>query len=101
MKVSILQEAPNDLIQGYLFYEAQEPGVGEYFLDSLHADIDELPFYYGFHPLHLGFYRKLAKTFPYSIYYRLGKGEIFIDAIIDQRRNPDRVWSVLESRGKH
>jgi plasmid stabilization system protein ParE len=41
-RVEILDEAEQDLIDGARFYEAQGPGLGEYFLDSLFSDIDSL-----------------------------------------------------------
>lgn len=47
MKVLILPEAVADLTDGYLFYEACEEGVGEYFLDSLSADIRSLRIFKG------------------------------------------------------
>ena len=31
-----------DLIDGFWFYEHQEPGIGEYFQTSINADIDSL-----------------------------------------------------------
>ena len=42
MKIVILDFAERDLNQGWSFYEEQEPGVGNYFLDSLSADIESL-----------------------------------------------------------
>lgn len=35
MKVQILDEAERDLLEGSWFYEAQEEGLGAYFLDTL------------------------------------------------------------------
>jgi len=40
VRVEILDEAQEDLIGGFHFYESQEPGLGTYFLDSLFSDID-------------------------------------------------------------
>jgi hypothetical protein len=34
MKIHILDQAEDDLVDGYNFYENQEQGVGSYFLDS-------------------------------------------------------------------
>jgi hypothetical protein len=34
MRVEILDEAEQDLVDGAHFYEAQEAGLGQYFLDS-------------------------------------------------------------------
>ncbi len=50
MKIKILEEAGQDLIDGFTFYEAQESGLGDYFLDSLFSDIDSLQLFAGIHP---------------------------------------------------
>jgi hypothetical protein len=42
VKIQILDEAQEDLIQGFRFYEGREPGLGTYFLDCLFSDIDSL-----------------------------------------------------------
>lgn len=44
MQVRIARSAETDLLEGYAFYEEQQAGIGEYFLDSLFADIDALAF---------------------------------------------------------
>jgi hypothetical protein len=40
--IQILTHAKEDLFDGYLFYERQQAGIGDYFLDSLSADIESL-----------------------------------------------------------
>ena len=52
MKIRILNEAEQDLIDEGLFYEVQEPGLGDHFLVSLCADIDSLQLFGGIQPLH-------------------------------------------------
>ncbi len=47
MKIQILDQAEDDLVDGYNFYETQEQGVGTYFLDSLYSDIESLILYVG------------------------------------------------------
>jgi len=42
MKIRILKSAQEDLREGYWFYECQEAGLGDYFLDSLNSDIESL-----------------------------------------------------------
>ena len=42
MRIEILDDAKEDLIDGFHFYEEQSPGLGSYFLDSLFSDIDSL-----------------------------------------------------------
>jgi plasmid stabilization system protein ParE len=88
MKIEILDLAEKDLIDGFIFYELQSKGLGDYFLDSLFSDIESLYLYAGIHTLHFGYYRLLAKRFPFAIYYRLHEDIIHVYAILDCRRNP-------------
>ena len=56
MKVEILYEVQQDLIDCFRFYERQSEGLGDYFLDSLFSDIDSLQLYAGIHALHFGYH---------------------------------------------
>src|SRR6056297_3269555 len=91
MKILILDDAQDDLIEGYRFYERQSAGLGVYFLDSLNADIDSLNFYAGIHPKYRGYHRQLSKRFPYAIYYRMQKNIVHIHAVLDCRRDPEWI----------
>jgi len=51
MRVTIARSAEIDLLEGFVFYEEQHADVGEYFLNSLSADIDALSLYAGSHGL--------------------------------------------------
>jgi len=51
MKVRILESAREDLREGYRFYEQQQEGIGDYFLDMLSAEIDSLALYGGIHAM--------------------------------------------------
>ncbi|TMB71154.1 MAG: type II toxin-antitoxin system RelE/ParE family toxin, partial [Deltaproteobacteria bacterium] len=51
MKIEILDEAQEDLVDGFRFYEAREAGLGSYFLDCLFSDIDSLLLYAGIHQI--------------------------------------------------
>ena len=44
MKIEVLTHAKEDLFDGYLFYERQESGIGDYFLDSLSATSNRYSF---------------------------------------------------------
>lgn len=89
MTIHILDQAEDDLVEGYSFYENQERGVGAYFLDSLYSDIESLVLYAGIHRLrHKGYRRMLSKRFPFAIYYTISGNEIRIHAVIDCRRDP-------------
>jgi hypothetical protein len=69
MKLTILPSARDDLASGFGFYEAQEEGLGSYFLESLFSDVDSLRLYAGVHRKVFGLHRSLSKRFPYAIYY--------------------------------
>jgi hypothetical protein len=49
-KVRITSSAQTDLLNDFQFDEAQEVGIGGYFLQCLMADIDLLALYGGIHP---------------------------------------------------
>jgi len=88
VKVQVLREAQEDLAGGYIFYESQVAGLGEYFLDSLFSDIDSLQFCAGIHAQHFGYNRLLSKRFPFAVYYRMENGVACVYAVLDCRRDP-------------
>ncbi len=89
MKIKILESASKDLIEGYWFYEKQQEGLGNYFLDTLFSDIDSSQIYAGIHPIYFErYYRSLSKRFPFAIYYRIEHNTVLVYAVLDCRRNP-------------
>jgi hypothetical protein len=54
VRIELLDDAKDDLMDGFRFYEKQSPGLGSYFLDSLFADIDSLLLYAGIHRVVFG-----------------------------------------------
>ncbi len=88
MKIEILDEAQQDLIEGFQFYESRESGVGSYFLDCLFSDIDSLLLFAGIHQIVYGYHRSLSKRFPFAIYYDVVGELIRVHAVLDCRRNP-------------
>ena|ERR1019366_1491499 len=97
MKIVNLTSAQEDLEQGFAFYEQQEPGIGNYFLESLFSDIDGLRLYAGIHRNIFGFYRLLSKRFPYAIYYSVENDTVFVWAVLDCRQDPERIRERLTS----
>ena len=89
MKIKILDLAERDLIEGFRFYEAQEVGLGSYFLTNLYADIESLKLYAGVHEkIFKGYHRLLSRRFPFAVFYTLEKNLVSIHAVVDCRRNP-------------
>jgi len=71
VQIKILEEAEKDIVAGIFFYESQSDGLGKYFLDSILSDIESLHIFAGIHVNIAGYYRLLAKRFPFSIYYKM------------------------------
>ncbi len=100
VKIRLLESAKEDLRAGYWFYEDQSAGLGEYFLDCLQADVRSLEVYAGVHARAEGFFRMLAKRFPFAIYYLVDADQIDIYAILDCRCDPTWIESKLRSSRK-
>lgn len=96
--VFVLEEAVVDLESGRLFYEEQQPGLGDYFWDTLLSDVESLIIYGGIHVKEMGFYRMLSKRFPYAIYYEVKKSSAYVVAVLPMRRDPKWIRGKLEER---
>jgi len=88
MRIEILDEAEQDLLDGFAFYKRQADGLGDYFLDSIFSDIESLRLYAGIHSEYFGYRRLLAKRFPFAIYYLIQNAVLRVYAVLDCRRNP-------------
>lgn len=97
-KVVVLAEAAEDIEQAGEFYDAQEPGIGDYCADSLVADIESLALYHGIHSHHFGLFRMLADRFPFGIYYRETDIETQVIAVLDLRQDPNWIRKELAWR---
>lgn len=96
MQIRITRSAETDLLEGYAFYEQQQSGIGDYFLDSLFADIDALALFAGIHPKPDGrLHRTLAKRFPFAIYYEVMEDTATVVAVLDCRQNPASITERL------
>ena len=97
-EVVVLEEAAADLAAGIAFYDAHEPGVGQYFVESLLADIASLQLHAGIHCVRLGFHRMLASRFPFAVYYDVVDNIARVAAVLDMRRDPAWLRTELEER---
>lgn len=97
MKLFFLKSAKVDIRNGFRFYESQEYGLGEYFLETIYSDIDSLRLFSGIHSIHFGkYYRLLSKRFPVAVYYRIINEEVKIYAVVDCRRKPAWIRNKLK-----
>jgi hypothetical protein len=91
VRIEILDEAQEDLVEGFRFYQSRAIGVGFYFLDCFFSDIDSLVLFAGIHQVVHGYHRCLSKRFPFAIYYDVDGDLIRVHAILDCRRNPSWI----------
>ena len=101
MRVRILTSALDDLARGRAFYERQAEGVGDYFFDSVFADIDSLALYGGIHRQVFGYHRLLARRFPFAIYYKMAPEAAVVYRVLDCRQNPAKITRQLGRSAKH
>ncbi len=96
--IRLLDRALDDLLAGRDFYESLQPGIGAYFWDSLLSDIESLHIHAGVHERHFGFYRMLAKRFPYAVFYELSAQYVTIVAALPLRRSPGWLFEQFRNR---
>ena len=96
IQLRISDDALHDLNAGFLFYEAQQAGLGDYFVTCLRADIEGLRLTAGVHRVvYRDYYRLLSRIFPYGIFYTRLAEEVVVWAVIDLRRDPDWIRTRL------
>jgi plasmid stabilization system protein ParE len=98
VQVTVLEFAERDIEDGYAFYERRQAGLGDYFLDSIFAEIDSLVLYAGIHHHACGFHRLLARKFPFAIYYDIVGKDARVWAVVDCRRDPSLITQTLSNR---
>ncbi len=70
IRIQVSDEALHDLNGGFLFYEVQQVGLGDYFASCLRADIESLRVTAGTHRIvYCDYHRLLSRVFPYGIFY--------------------------------
>jgi plasmid stabilization system protein ParE len=97
-EVVVSKEAVEDLEEGRIFYERRQPGIGDYFWDSLLSDMDSLSIFAGGHARQYGFFRMLSRRFPYGIYYEIDQDTAYIVAILPMRKDPAWIEARVRSR---
>lgn len=97
IQVRISSDALDDLAEGFRFYERQEPGMGDYFLSQLRADIDGLKITAGIHRQpHRNLHRLVCRKFPFTIFYEYADACALVVAVVDCRKDPDWIASHLD-----
>ena len=100
-QILLAAEAVQDLADGMAFYETQQEGLGDYFLNCLAADIESLAVTAAIHrKVYRDYFRLLSRVFPYAVYYTGNKETVTVWAVLDCRRNPAWIADHLKGKGK-
>lgn len=99
-RLAIMDDAVADLEHARDFYNRYLPELGAYCFDSIVADIESLGFFAGIHSRQFGYYRLLAKRFPFAVYYQISSDDemVRVMAVLDMRQDPRKNIARLSSR---
>ena len=98
MTVQVIRAAKADIASSYRFYEKQQKGLGDYFVECILTDIAELEKTGGIHRKNRGYHHVNSKRFQSVLYYRMLGETVILTAIIDGRINPAKLDRILSRR---
>jgi len=91
-RLVIRPRAETDLLEARNWYERQRAGLGAEFLAEIDATIQVLIRDPQRHPVYYrGFYRVLARRFPFKVFCRLEHDRIIVFRILHARRDHPRL----------
>lgn len=91
-RLSIRDEAAQQMVETFLWYESRRSGLGEAFfssLDSVYHTICSHP--EAFQKRYKNFRAATLNGFPYIVFYEINDADIVVFSIFHTRRNPDTL----------
>jgi plasmid stabilization system protein ParE len=85
-------EVRAEISEAYRWYENQQSGLGDEFLDRISETLDricQMPESYAV--VYRDVRRAVVQRFPYAVYYRIVSSRVVVTAIFHGRRNP-KAW---------
>jgi toxin ParE1/3/4 len=93
-KIIISIEAEKDTNEAYCYYESQQSGLGDRFLNELsqlYQKLKEHPPYYSFISENKTTRSVALKVFPYRIIYEVESDELYVYAVYHFGKNRDKL----------
>ncbi len=88
-KFIIQEEANNEIIQAYLWYETKQEGLGEKFIDALETCYVAIDINPNTFEKKYKFQRQaIIKNFPYVVMYEQEENKIIIYAVFNTHQEP-------------
>jgi plasmid stabilization system protein ParE len=85
-------EVRKELDEAYSWYESQELGLGDNFLEQVDAALDRICQMPESYPaVYRDVRRAVIQRFPHIIYYRIVSSRVIVTAVFHRRRNPE-AW---------
>lgn len=98
-RLRILPEVHDDVLEAVRWYDNQELGVGDHFLNTFRDVFDSLQRNPLIYPMvHQEFRRVLLRPFPYALYFRLHEEEAVVVMVFHTARNPEFMLQRLQLR---
>lgn len=91
-EVRLRPEAGQDLVEAATWYEGNQPGLGQQFLDEANetlTSIGEQPLAYTV--VYRSLRRPLLKRFPFGVFFLVNEHNVVVVAILHGSRHP-RSW---------
>lgn len=88
----IQEEARNELLEAYLYYEQQQNGLGEQFLlevENRFEDLEKHPEYYSFIDTQNILRDVAINKFPYVLIYRIVESEVRVYSVFNTGKKPN------------
>ncbi|MEZ2230493.1 MULTISPECIES: type II toxin-antitoxin system RelE/ParE family toxin [unclassified Microcoleus] len=87
-------EVREELDEAYNWYESQQVGLGDDFLDSVDETLNRICQMPESYPVvYRDVRRSVVRRFPYAVYYRIVSSRVIVTAIFHSRRDP-KAWQV-------
>lgn len=90
-RVDFGEHVESEVAESIAWYDQQESGLGDAFLDAVDAVITRIadtPL--AFPLIHGQTRRVLVRKFPYAVYFRLSRERVIILAVMHTSRDPER-----------
>lgn len=90
-QLKVKQEAEQDIIDGYLWYESKVDGLGARFVKEVEAVIQ----YVGKYPEHFqvkyrNYREAVLPSFPYLVVFEIFEKEVVVFSVFPARSNPQK-----------
>ncbi len=99
--LEFLPEVEEDVITGYVWYEAKSKGLGDDFLRIFYDAAKKIkwnPLLYS--KVYRDFRRCLIRKFPYVVYFTMKNEQIIVFGLFHCARHPQAVQAALKKREK-